>query len=787
MTPKKQKKIYGKVSEILVVNNKKLTPYIELLNFDFQNIDQAHLGTLMGVFEIKDTSEDSAYIVNFLASVAKKTYFSGNRKTAGEGFEATLSRLNLSLSEIAKHGNVSWIGKLDAALCSVSDNQINFTVAGDAKILLLRNGKLTEISNGLSSKDESNNPIKTFTDIASGKLEDGDKLILTTDDISHIFNLTELEKYALSFPNKKFVRFLKTALINELEIAGTIVLDAVEKVLHPTPKILPTTEEELKEINAFSGKTFEEKTKKKSSQKKSAEEQDEKKKEDNSEKIEHKGHIYLKGSGEDQMSNSDNRWKDWLIIIQEKLFEFKCWIKDRYLDKGFYRIKKFLASSGKTTVQKASSIGTISAKALQKNKTITQKTIKNISFPKIPSSINLPKKRKRVESESDLIETNIPKIENTPTEPNNFGKKPKQFWQKVNRQIKKPSKVLPSFSFNFSLKQIFTDFFAVLKKFPLPSAKKLKKTFGKMTAKQKRYSLGIVLFILIAPLLLFLIQNKKTSPQNNLSTPDKMEVVNEDNINPSSDNYTDASALLTNIDNPIGVFAFGEKSYLIEENKIIELSDNRQEFVFPDFFQKPIAYSFMNDLNLLFLLDDQKHLLSFSPISKKFKENKIEIPDNSNIKAIGTYLTYIYLVDASNNQIYRYPRAEGGFGDRTNWLKEDISTLQDVITMTIDDNIYLLLTDNRIVKLSKGRRQNFDAKIDNDSAIADIFTERKLKNFYILDKLNGEIISLNKENGEKSFISNQELTNAEKININKNQKQIYFITDNSLFQISSDL
>ncbi|NCA94065.1 MAG: hypothetical protein EOM84_02685, partial [Sphingobacteriia bacterium] len=88
MPPRKQKKIFPEINEIMIVNNKKLNPYLEVVNFSSRNVDQKKLGTVLGIFEIKDLSDDSAYIVNFLSSVAKKTYFAGHQKNPEESFES---------------------------------------------------------------------------------------------------------------------------------------------------------------------------------------------------------------------------------------------------------------------------------------------------------------------------------------------------------------------------------------------------------------------------------------------------------------------------------------------------------------------------------------------------------------------------------------------------------------------------------------------------------------------------------------------------------------------------
>jgi len=710
MSSKKKKKIDKKISEVLIVNNKKLAPYIELVNFSFQNIDQKPLGTLLGIFEIKDTSKDSAYIVNFLASVAKKTYFAGNRKTAIDSFEATLSRINLSLSEIAKHGNVNWIGKIDAVLCSVSDNQINFSVSGDAKILLLRNERLVEISNNLSPKDEAVNPIKTFTDIASGRLKDGDKLILTTDDISHIFNLSDLENYALSFSNKKFVRFLKTALINELEIAGTIIIDAKEKTILPKKIIRPN--EKTAELNAFSNKTFEF-VNKKSKRKKISPAVNHSSTSANSKSKNAKkttGHIYLKETAKDFLQTPDNKFENWLALSSEKLFQFRCWLKDRYLDKGYYKIKKFCVSLLKNTTQKTTtSIKNKSSEYVSKTKNGYHQLIKNI-----------PAK----------TETTVKSITGL-----------------------------------------------------LPNITNLRQNFRKMNRQQKIYTLAIILFIIISPLLIAKIRNKTKSIRQQ-SQPISNNSTANLKINPNNNHHAEITELYQG-NNLLGSFVFNGTAFVISKNKLIKLGDkNQREFPFPTYFKEAKLYSFMSDLNLLFILDEQNHLISFSPISRKFKENKINLPENSEIKAIGTYLTYIYFVDAKTNRIYRYPRAEGGFGEKVNWLK-DATDLKNVSAMAIDESIFLL-QNNKILKLSGGKLQPFQLNNDTNSSIKNIFTNDDLKYIYILDNLNGEIIQFDKNGHRQKYLSNQKLTEANSLWINEKNNQAYFATKNTLFKIKLD-
>ena len=102
---------------VFVVSSSSLKPYIESFNYSPENINQQPLGTLLGFFEIKEYSDDSSYIVNFLTSVVKKEYYKNPKRPVSESLDSALHKANLALAEIAKHGNINWIGKLDAAVC----------------------------------------------------------------------------------------------------------------------------------------------------------------------------------------------------------------------------------------------------------------------------------------------------------------------------------------------------------------------------------------------------------------------------------------------------------------------------------------------------------------------------------------------------------------------------------------------------------------------------------------------------------------------------------------------
>ena len=72
---------------------------------------------------------------------------------------------------------------------------MHFAVTGKAKILLFRNNFLTEITADLAEESpEKLNPLETFINVSSGRLEKDDRLVITSDDIFQILSIKELKK-----------------------------------------------------------------------------------------------------------------------------------------------------------------------------------------------------------------------------------------------------------------------------------------------------------------------------------------------------------------------------------------------------------------------------------------------------------------------------------------------------------------------------------------------------------------------------------------------------------------
>jgi hypothetical protein len=711
--------------EILVCNDTSNRPFLEVFVHEPENIMQKDLGTLLGIFEINDTTEDSSYIVNYLISVIKKEYFSRPKRGPVESFEAALHKANLALAKLAEYGNINWIGKINA-ICAVTERQnLHLTQTGNTMALMLRKGYLTNISEDLSPDNLEPNPLKTFVNISSGKLEDHDKIIVLTDNIFDVLDPEEIKNNALNFSEKDFIQFLKTVLANRLEKAAALVIDIKEK-----KEVVLSIPQKTESLNAFSSSAFSKTSSKREPMLNipTTEAPTQLPPPEEAPKI---GHIYIKESSEPEK-------------IQET-FLFSFFKKKHYSDRS-------------------NSVFRLQAKKVGEKMQILLNRIKDyplkeklIRFLRIfghilailfsslkKSSIWIINKSLSLFRRSTPIEVNIA--------PNSL-----------------PAEIQTEKITALSLRNGFRF---------LPNFSLIKTFFSRMSRIQKFYALGAVFLIFVVPFFIVKIQKniteKKLASQVVETVPVIVPLENEpnltrlENLNPTV-NFSEEITRLLNVNNQL---------FALSSTKIFNL-ESREEFPVPESFENIQAATGMDDLNLIILVNSQGKALSFSPVSKKFQANNLNIPPETTINLAGTYLTYLYLADTANNQIYRYPRAEGGFGEKTNW-KKDATDISASAGIAINENIYLVEPGN-LLKFFRGQKQDFaieesPTKIQPFKVVAKIDGQ----NIWLLDKANSRVVKLDLNGKIIAQYYHPEIANTTDFAVNEETNTAYFSAKNSV-------
>ncbi len=787
-------------NDILVCQKKEHRPFLEILIEKPENVSRQNLGVLFGIFQIDDRSEDSSYVVNYLISIIKKEYFSRVNRGAVENFEATLRKANLALAKLATHENINWIGKINAVCAVIEKNNLLLSQTGNISAFLLRGSTITEVTENSADAVDSN-PLKTFQDIISGKVEKTDKLIFSTKEIFDIFSLEEIKKSALKFSTEDFVRFLNTALVNELDNAAALIIAIDEKEV---VNIAASPIKKLQKLNAFSQMAF---------RKKPSPKNPEKPKEIIREKLPAETTQEIIQEPEKDKADFVDKKTGHIYIKDDAEFLTKTYDKKDALDFSFFA----------RTAEKISDLFS-GAFLSAKNYWISRKNKLRFSFASLKQNWKAKNARKKIERENKMARLEKEVLTATPEDPakkelrDELRAKPKknrayhQLFQKIqvffqalaledklewlggkiidgsvialriplraltlllalgknqwlnykNNKHEKNISAVPAVS---ATPEISTTLPDKITKF-FPDFSRLKQIVEKLDRRQRLSAIFIVLLLLIVPYWIAKWENKPEEVKTEVieEAPIVLPLAQDKNIiriEKTDEVYAGNIGEIINLN---------DKFFALAENEIIDL-ENKKSFSIPQDFQNPELFLGMNDLTLIFLIKNNQ-IVSLSPTTGKFQNVALAFPENRKIADAKTYLTYLYLLDQENNQIYRYPRAEGGFGEKTSWLKEslDLSSAKD---MAINENIFILSGQN-ILKLFKYKKQEFSVENTATKISPDkLYTERKLSNLYILDKTNARIIKLDNDGKILAQYYNPDIANAADFSVSEENNLVY--------------
>jgi hypothetical protein len=673
--------------EIFVAKNRSSEPYMKSFIAAPENITQESLGTLIGVFSVSDRSESSGFVVNILVSAIRKEYFANPRRGAVESFEAALHKMNLALSELVKNGQAGWIGELHGAVAAIEKHSLHFSVTGSGRILLFRGGTLQDIGDGLASEEASLHPIKTFVEISSGRLAPDDCILLASPELADLFSDSELERNARRLiPDRKFFRFLETAMSNELRQGAAIMLSAEEWTEDPVAARKPARGQRpraTKIRNAFSAETF----------KQAAEARAEIFREEDpvvtvtEEPREAArarfGDIYVQGeepeNQEEHPAITKLRW------IAEDVMSFSRGLKRRVreglrqrrevvsvtvsgsITSSFSKVRRLLKSAlpirsaAKEQPKSAAVTPRRTTEQSDEKSSSPERSGRAIRMPDLPEIRvpNMPIGRARLYVSALISGTVIPVAGSMARSTGNalgtttrdagkliFFLKGKFFALPPKRQLI----IASSAAFVFTLGGIFV--------------------WGTLTEKADS-PVPVVVTESVAPVF-----PPTDEPNAAPASPEAVTPASEDIVAP--------------------IF-LKESLYLVTGGGVYDTGNG-------SFFPAPSGNirhaAGMDDINLVFLMTEDGRLYGFAPSNRSFVENAIRLPDGFRPAGIGTFLTYLYVLEENTGRIYRFPRAEGGFGDGILWTKEAMNPETGAIA--VSENIYGA-TDSLIQGFLRGK------------------------------------------------------------------------------------
>ncbi|NOQ68345.1 hypothetical protein GQ568_02805 [Patescibacteria group bacterium] len=776
------KKIKVNLKEI-VFSSEEGRSFCDIFVYEPENIEEQALGNLYIVGEIVNFSENSSYLINLLASISKKEFYSNSKKSTMESLEASLHKTNSTLSDLAEQGNVDWIGNLNMTFCAYKNGELHFSQTGKIKTILIRDGQITDIGKNITSKEKPH-PFKTFTNIANGELESGDLVLFATPELFNVFSTEKLRQLASSLDIEELAEIIQDSVEKEdnIKTMGLLLMkieeDKEEKLPHIEikPQIenikkeeaIPVLQEKLEEP-AIS---------------------DEEEKIDK-EEIPQSMEITKESESEEKLSLED------IINKYEKEEELPDNTKTREEEiEVESKDKKDKTDDFMDSLDERS--GTKIEYLLEKLKEIFTVTKNKVVFPAFKFA-----QRSVVKLKSILSKKSEPGDE---------------FPQQTKLSSNRKKLILAAF--------IFIAFILagglVFKNYQDSENEKFNAYAGILIQAEDKVDKAEV-------------DSISDPPKARKSLVEARDIISaRDSSLDNRENYKDLSGkiavLLEEIQKQLDIIdlvnRIGDPTVAIDLDQIEDIKDpekifegNGKYYVFDpknrtlndiNFAEKNlddleikagsnINFDSLSTLmertgEVMFITDSDK-IGIFNIGKKTFSSADIEFSRSmSDIEDISSYGNFIYLLDSDSNQIYKYAKLTNSFNKGEEWFEDNfIRNIKNATSMAIDGSIYLLNSDGSIDKFNRAKaeiKQSFSIEIPSDpiSSSAKIYTKPGFKYLYVSDPQKNRVALFDKISGKLAGqYTSPKFSDLKNIVVDKKEEKIYLLSGDKVFAVEIEI
>jgi hypothetical protein len=838
-----------KAKELVAAPKETKGAFCDTFVYEPENIQEQALGNLYIVGGISNKlANNSSYLVNLLASIVKKDYYANPKRNPFEALESALHKANMTLADFTESGNTSWIGNLDMVVAVWQNKILHFSLSGKIKVYLLRNNEITDIGQNLLKSETKPHPFKTFANIASGSLEEEDKIIFATPAIAQEFSsgtlknifsiesgtlknifsietsegaLKKIEDFFRKEKNKENLGMLTLEIKKEVTPKKEI---ALPKIKIEQKQEIEESEKEIIEKSKLADDQTQEGGKKLTLENILGERFEEKSEEIPEEKENQKEETF---DEEFDKENEELEIKQSKPSIFEKVMDKKeiASAKISSFPLSFKNVLTKLKELILTLVKsiKVKLVPMINS-VLKKTASIFKKITKNIdekAYDDEPSS-----------KEPGIYKTEEGDIAEYRPQENSYDESVKE-----SNIHKYRSRKLESLAITVKNRILKSQYL-----------QKIKQKWSSFPASSRLLlSTSLILIILFAGSVMLLSQKKTHEINLNRYSEILSEANQKEDQAEAAMIYQDeakAREMLKESQELLGQIS--ESDYLQEEVK--ELKAKIQEQL-KKFSEPKIVYDFKNlkpEIEIKGLLNLNNILFSYNPANNKIykydlSENvglaveadsnglgrlqkgtaltnsrlafytdapgiavfnpdkdelkKVDTPlaqeiSLENLKDISSYGANIYFLDAGNNQIWKHSPILSGFSKAKPWIKpNEESDFSNAVSLAIDGTIYIFKQDGTVLKYLSGYKKDEFALSELTQPVdqpTKIYTLPGYANLYILEPKNKRVLIFDKQGKIITQYFSEKFNDLKDLAILEKEKKIYLLNGTEIVEIEME-
>ncbi|HSI20339.1 MAG TPA: hypothetical protein VLA04_01330 [Verrucomicrobiae bacterium] len=118
--------------------------------------------------------------------------------TIDDRFERLLRTVNQTLNTVSEEGETDWIGNLNGIIMVLSGEELHFSQTGRCPAYLLQNNRIRQVTDDPAAAPQDPHPLKTFSNLATGLLKEGDQLLVANHELYREISLDALRRILTS-------------------------------------------------------------------------------------------------------------------------------------------------------------------------------------------------------------------------------------------------------------------------------------------------------------------------------------------------------------------------------------------------------------------------------------------------------------------------------------------------------------------------------------------------------------------------------------------------------------
>lgn len=195
------------------------------------------------IFEVTRPMFASSTLLEGMVATLQAEHAKLNLKdNLDDQFELVLRQVNQQLNTISESGETDWIGNLNGLIMVMTGEELHFAQTGRCPAYLLQNNRIRQITDD-PQPDHEPHPLKTFSNLASGHLLEGDNLLIANQELYNEISLDALRRIVNNSTPYEASQAIAKQLKREKNPAVTSFILQATTTLSQEPTVVSLEEE----------------------------------------------------------------------------------------------------------------------------------------------------------------------------------------------------------------------------------------------------------------------------------------------------------------------------------------------------------------------------------------------------------------------------------------------------------------------------------------------------------------------------------------------------------------